>query len=669
MGESIIDYILMWAKCREGTLAQIVLGYMSRGNFNMKIAVLMGGLRFDSQRRIIDGLCERAREDGGSVYAFTCDVWSYSASGYKEGQLSIFNLPDFKSFDGVILHEDTFYEPKTIDKLVRRIRKSGIPCISLDNKYEGMQYIGIENFTGIYEITNHMINEHGAKYLNFISGPEGNAHSAERMRAYRKALQDNGIPFEKERIAYGDYHPGGGERAVAAFLKSDLPFPDAIIAANDEMAMGAFRKLREEGISVPEQVKLSGYDNTFVARNHVPKITSVKRPDKELGKHAYDKLKAILQGQAVNEEETLLCQPIFTESCGCQDKVKEKSKDLRERYVKEKLHATSYSEIIRSSSADFTGSVTLDELLDKIRMYLGMIDIKEFYLCMCTNNMHIDGEVMSQLNTEAVLPDVTTYTDEMYIPLAYRNGKFLEYGNFPVNKLLPDEWTGKNNGDFYTVLPLHYQQRCYGYCVLCNSRLMLDSEMFHLFIMNINNALENLRKQSMLNAMVDRLNRMWVYDTLTGVFNRAGFFKYAPNIIKEACEKKNDLFVLFLDLDGLKTVNDKYGHDEGDVFIKAMASVLNQVHRHGELLMRYGGDEFVVMAQGYSHEDARKYIDQIQTGMENYNSVSDHPYVLDASMGYAIVPSSEKMDLDELIEKADKEMYKVKKEKKGRRTS
>ena len=359
---------------------------------------------------------------------------------------------------------------------------------------------------------------------------------------------------------------------------------------------------------------------------------------------------------------------MLTEYIG-QDKVKERSMDLRERYVREKLHATTYSEIIRSSSADFTGAVTFEELLEKVRMYLRMIDIKEFYLCMCTNDMHIDGEVMSQLNTEAVLPDVATYTEEMNIPLAYRNGEFLEYGNFPAKDLLPKAWIGEKRGDFYTIIPLHYQKRCYGYCVLCNSRLMLDSELFHLFIMNINNALENLRKQTMLNTMVERLNRMWVYDTLTGVYNRAGFFKFAPNIIKEAYDKKNDLFVLFLDLDGLKTVNDKYGHDEGDVFIKAMASVLNQVHRHGELLMRYGGDEFVVLAQGFSHEDARRYISQVQTGIENYNAISDHPYVLDASMGYAIVPSSEKMDLDELIERADKEMYKVKKEKKSRRTT
>lgn len=82
----------------------------------------------------------------------------------------------------------------------------------------------------------------------------------------------------------------------------------------------------------------------------------------------------------------------------------------------------------------------------------------------------------------------------------------------------------------------------------------------------------------MMNSMVHRLNRMWIYDTLTEVFNRAGFFKFAPNLIHEAIDRKENLFILFLDLDGLKSVNDRYGHDEGDAFIKAMGMILRQLH-------------------------------------------------------------------------------------------
>lgn len=632
----------------------------------MKIAILLGGLRFDSQRRIINGILKKAEQDGTNVYIFTCDAWTYSASHYNNGETAIFSLPNFKSFDGIILHGDTIYDEEVTKRTVEAILQSGVPCVSLNVKYDGMLYVGMENANGIYEIVNHMIHVHHAKRFNFISGPEGNSDSQGREQAFRQALSDNGIILEEERVYRGDYHPESGKEAVVHFCEEKLDFPDAIIAANDEMALGAFYELQERGYHVPEQVLLTGYDYAFAGRYHSPKITSVKRPEMELGANAYDKLKAYINGEPIREDEELLCWPVFTESCGCKDKVREDLKDFRKRFVKEKLHVTTYSEIVKSSSADFTGAVTFEQLLVTIRKYIAMMNPEEFYLCMCVVDEPLGGEVMPQINTEISLPDMTKYTPEICIPIAYRDGIFSQHGKFESQELLPEEYTKNNSGSLYTVVPIHYLERCYGYCVLGNNRLMLDSELFHLFIMNVNNALENIRKQNMLNSMVERLNRMWVYDTLTGVFNRAGFFRFATNIIKEAQELNQNLFVLFLDLDGLKKVNDKYGHDEGDAFIKAMANVLSRVHRHGELLMRYGGDEFVVLARGYSHAEAKTYMLEVQTGIENYNATSAHPYTLAASMGYTIMKPEQDFDLEEMIEAADQEMYKEKKEKKRR---
>ena len=114
----------------------------------------------------------------------------------------------------------------------------------------------------------------------------------------------------------------------------------------------------------------------------------------------------------------------------------------------------------------------------------------------------------------------------------------------------------------------------------------------------------------------------------------------------------------------MKKVNDRYGHDEGDAYIKAMANVLNQVRKHGELLMRYGGDEFVVLSKGYTDTDAKNYISQIQAGIENYNATSNHEYTLEASMGYTIVEPTPDLNIEEIIEAADQEMYKMKNAKK-----
>ena len=68
----------------------------------MKIAVIMGGIRFDSQKRILNGIIEKAKEDQADIYVFSCDVWSYSTTQFITGEMEIYKLPDFTNYDGVI---------------------------------------------------------------------------------------------------------------------------------------------------------------------------------------------------------------------------------------------------------------------------------------------------------------------------------------------------------------------------------------------------------------------------------------------------------------------------------------------------------------------------------------------------------------------------------------
>ncbi len=630
----------------------------------MKIAVLLGGLRFDSQRRIINGILENAVEDDANVYIFTCDVWTYSSADYNAGEHSIFRLPDFAEYDGVILHGDTVYDSDVIDGVVRKIKEAGVPCISLNIEYPGIYCLGMENEKGVYEIANHFIKEHSARRLGFISGPESNKEAAGRLNGFRKALLDNQIRYDESYVFYGDYHPDSGKEAIEYFYDMPGRFPDAIVAANDEMALGAFYALQDIGYEVPGQVLLSGYDNAYVARNHSPRITSVKRSETELGREAYNRLKAVIEGESIEEKKILESTVVFAESCGCQSSEPKQDADFRRNVVKDKLHVTNYSEIVRSSSADFTGVETMEALLNQIRRYLLLIDAKEFYMCMCELEQ-ADIENLAVGKKRIDEESAVGYKSEVYVPIALQNGTFKEYEKYDIRQILPQQVTEGKKGQFYTIVPLHYQSRNFGYCVLANSRLLMDSDLFHLFIMNINNALENVRKQNMLNSMVQKLNKMWIYDSLTGVFNRAGFFRFADEMVVEAKEKRQNLFVLFLDLDGLKGINDKFGHDVGDEFIKAMGKIMMQVHKHGQLLMRYGGDEFVVMALNFSHEDAHAYVAQIKEYIDAYNEEENKVYKLDASMGYTIMNPREKgFDLEELIESADREMYKVKNFKK-----
>ena len=146
----------------------------------------------------------------------------------------------------------------------------------------------------------------------------------------------------------------------------------------------------------------------------------------------------------------------------------------------------------------------------------------------------------------------------------------------------------------------------------------------------------------------------------------SGFEREAPRLIKEAEKAGAPLFVLFIDMDGLKTVNDTMGHDQGDAYIMEVTTILRKIHKRGELLMRYGGDEFVVLARGYSEEEAENYCEAIREAEEEANQ-KGLPFRVSISTGYVRKKAEKGFSLEEAIEEADQRMYADKqKRKQGR---
>lgn len=227
---------------------------------------------------------------------------------------------------------------------------------------------------------------------------------------------------------------------------------------------------------------------------------------------------------------------------------------------------------------------------------------------------------------------------------------------------MPGGLKNSGSGNFYVISPIHYLENCYGYSVICNSVLRMENDYYHMFIMNMGNGIQSIKEYNKMQDMIKMLDERWIYDALTQVYNRGGFFKYAEEYIQITKTVRQKLFFLFLDLDHLKLINDELGHDYGDKAICAIATILKETKKPDELLMRYGGDEFVILGRAYTEKDAKEYLAKIQAAMDAYNEVHKMPIPLEASMGYYIVDSNMEQPIATLIELADQEMYKMKKQ-------
>jgi two-component system, cell cycle response regulator len=158
------------------------------------------------------------------------------------------------------------------------------------------------------------------------------------------------------------------------------------------------------------------------------------------------------------------------------------------------------------------------------------------------------------------------------------------------------------------------------------------------------------------------LQQLSLNDDLTNLLNRRGFLALANQQIKIAQRADWESMLMFADLDGLKDINDNYGHPEGDRALRAAANILKETFRASDLIARLGGDEFVVLAINFSNSGIKTITKRLQENIERYN-VQNKLYDLSMSFGVARFNSQNKLSLEELIAQADEALYAHKRNK------
>jgi diguanylate cyclase (GGDEF)-like protein len=157
-----------------------------------------------------------------------------------------------------------------------------------------------------------------------------------------------------------------------------------------------------------------------------------------------------------------------------------------------------------------------------------------------------------------------------------------------------------------------------------------------------------------------KIEEATVTDELTGIHNRRGFFAIAEHQLKIANRDKIEIFMLYADIDNFKWINDSLGHKEGDFALKEFARILRNVYRKSDVVGRLGGDEFAVMTVGATGDSVEEMINRLQESLNAFNTASNLTYKLSASVGIAHYDPEHPCSIDELVAKADKKMYEMK---------
>ncbi len=629
---------------------------MKLGNV-INIAVFVAGLDEEYQNNIIVGINEFSRKNNINVSYFAAFGGMIESRLFDIGEYSIYGLANLEKFDGAILMTNTINDNTQKEEISQRIKDSGIPAVVFDcDNISEFYNISIDNTKAMREMVRHVIKEHGAKTINYISGPMSNPEAVERLLAFREVMAENNLPVDEERIYYGEFRRFDGHDAIEEYMQSGLPLPDAFICANDAMALSAISTLEKYGFCIPLDVIVTGFDYTYSARNYCPALTSVKRPLSQMGTMACKVLLDLINHkQPVHEQLEADC--VFTESCGCPAVVETNYSEFRKTTYNNIENTNTNIRKLNILSARLADTETTADYYAVIEDFVKELECEHFSLCLVCGLME-----RYKLNS---FNDSENSFSRMSAPIIWNNGISNSIEYFNGEDMFPVPQTKGGNINYF--LPLHFRSKLLGYYIVTNSDFPINSLLCHTFTMAVSNSIENLCKISHINKAMEELNRVYVIDPLCNIYNRNGFIKHADEVFKDCVANEKTVMLSFIDMDGLKFINDNYGHDEGDFAIKELANVIKECCEDGDICARFGGDEFVIFNRNANEDSCHILEQRFNAKLEHHNSIVTKPYKISASIGSVIEKVDSTYTLFKIVKMADEVMYEVKKNKKNSR--
>ena len=237
------------------------------------------------------------------------------AMGARSPSIDIVELIDRRNVEGLVVVSGSVGWISGTEHVAERVRREiGIPAVSLSERAGQVPTLLVDNAAGISAVVEHLVRGHGRRRVAFVGGPPANSDAAARLGAYQAALTRLGLPHDPRLVLEGDFGRDSGFRAARQLLASGLAF-DALVGANDAMALAALEELQRSGRTVPGDVAVAGFDDIIDA----PSIglTTVRQPLREMSREAVRTVLAQIRGAPVPAEAFFPARLVVRRTCGC----------------------------------------------------------------------------------------------------------------------------------------------------------------------------------------------------------------------------------------------------------------------------------------------------------------------------------------------------------------
>ena len=459
-----------------------------------RIALLLGQPEEFYQKRFINGFLEKMFAAGYDVCMFAMYVKYQNSTPRETGESNIYSLVNYDLFDAVVILPDTIQTPgvwKNIEERIHERFQGPVLVVDLDSRY--FESIWTDSYTPVQKLIGHLIEEHGYTDIAFLTGRKKHPHSQKRLQAYRDAMEAHGLPVREDRIFYGDFWYSSGNACAEVLMKQREDMPRAIACANDCMAIGVAEALEKNGIRIPEDVAVIGFDSIPEGQTSPRPVTSAYIPARSTGKHAAESILRLMAKEPIRDPETEV-DLFIGSSCGCVYHKGIADSGLRKKWGTDLSEANFFS-LHNHLAEDILIQNKLQDVLGVIYSNLYQIrGYESFHLCLndqwLTPAELTGGRILSHGYGERMLEAVVSRRDDE-LP-----DKVGSPESFATEQLLPELHQEHQTPVAYMFSPLHFEADCFGYAVISyGSRPESYNDTYRLWLHSVNCGLESIRRQ------------------------------------------------------------------------------------------------------------------------------------------------------------------------------
>lgn len=649
----------------------------------LRFALIIDYLVSDYSETIAQGVTDFCDENNVELYTIPIGIFHSPRQTFIYQNLSVASHIKKNNFDGVIMacgSQIVNSSAEYIENFINSMKP--LPVVTVSHVVQGCPSLIVNATSGFSALVNHLIQAHGCRKFALMGVKGQSSEGLERTAAFKNTLLKNGISLDTVTFWEANYEYNSASRILDEYIAKGGKFNfDAIVCLNDEMAFACIDTVKRMGKRVPDDIKITGFDDIPRARFTNPGLSTVTQQLYPQGFKAAKVLLQKIRGEEVPEVMEFSSKALVRCSCGCTEETGSLIKgrnihfdsiksiknnfDLASEWYVKRFH-------ILQATAFYTNA-NLAQTLQELKIGLNTA-IKKFEIKACAIVLYNNPVVVEEPFDHFSFPKDAYVFSAFDMKRNYDNGNEDIDAVFDPNKeLLPEGIIEYEKGGFI-IYPIYHYSKQFGYIVY--SRGSFDISAYDLFGRTVATLVDSATTFTQRKNETDRyadqsrlMDVMANTDELTGLRNRRGFLKLAEQSMALNESMQQSGLVLFCDMDGLKKINDTYGHESGDVAIKAEADILKKCFRSSDIIGRIGGDEFAVICSGMSEKDLQKIRKNIDKACDDWRKRTKSKFKLSVSIGCEAFPSKDAgYKTRVLLSEADAALY-IEKQEKRKKTS